>query len=229
MTDEAFDFDANPDFVAEYDRGPPMFMPGYAASHVMAASVLVDRIGADADLLVVGAGGGVEIAAFAGLCADWRFVAVDPSQAMLDLAATRLERERPRTQTNLIKGVAGDAPFGPFDAATAFLCLMFVPDDGSRLEQYKAIRRRLKPGSPFLMIHATTDPDCRERDLARYAIHARLMGAEEELVERASAMQTSQVHLLTPDRESGLLRDAGFEVNGIFYQGLWVRGWEATA
>lgn len=229
MTDRAFDFDANPDFAAEYDRGPPLFIPGYAASHVMAASVLVDRIGQDADVLVVGAGGGVEIAAFAGYCAGWRFIAVDPSQAMLDLAAKRLERERPTTQTKLIKGVAGDSPEGPFDAATAFLCLMFVPDDGSRLEQYKAIHMRLKPGAPFLMIHPLTDPARRDRDLARYAIHARLMGAEEELIERASAMQTSQVHLLSTERELELLRAAGFKVNGTFYQGLWVDGWEATA
>jgi hypothetical protein len=39
-----FDFDANPDFVAEYDCGPPLFIPGCAASHAMAAAVLTDRI-----------------------------------------------------------------------------------------------------------------------------------------------------------------------------------------
>ena len=27
MTTQPFDFDDNPDFVAQYDRGPPMFMP----------------------------------------------------------------------------------------------------------------------------------------------------------------------------------------------------------
>ena len=229
MTTQPFDFDNNPDFVAQYDRGPPMFMPGYAASHVMAATVLIDRIGPDADVLIVGAGGGIEIAAFARLCPGWRYVAVDPSQAMLDLAAARFSREQPDTQVKLIKGVADDAPAGPFDAATAFLCLFFVPDDGTRLAQLKAIHARLKPGAPFLMIHTAAEPERRATHLTRYGIHARLSGAEEDLIEKATAMQDSQVHILTPDREADLLREAGFTLNGMFYQGLWVRGWEATA
>jgi tRNA (cmo5U34)-methyltransferase len=133
MTSSSFDFDANPDFVAEYDRGSPMFIPGYAASHAMAAAVLLDRIGPAGDILVVGAGGGIEIAAFNRLCSGWRCTGVDPSQAMLDLAGSRLAREAPGSGAALVQGVSADAPAGPFDAATAFYCLMFAPDDGTRL------------------------------------------------------------------------------------------------
>ena len=229
MTTQTFDFDKNPDFVAEYDRGPPMFIPGYAASHIIAATVLTSRIGASGDILVIGAGGGVEIAAFAAITPGWRYTGVDPSRAMLDLARTRLTRERSEVNVALHQGVAADAPPGPYDAATALLCLMFAPDDGSRLDQLKAVRERLKPGSPFLMIHPAVGGADRQAAIDRYAQHARLMGAEEELIARAVAMQEDQVHVLSPDREEQLLRDAGFTIDGIFFRGLWVHGWEATA
>lgn len=229
MTDAPFDFDAAPDFVAQYDRGPPLFIPGYAASHVMAATVLLDRIGADGQLMIVGAGGGIEIAAFAAMCPQWQYVAVDPSQAMLDLGSSRLKRERPEVSVEWLRGVTADAPAGPFDAATAFHCLMFAPDDGTRLQQLKAIHTRLKPGAPFLMVHPASDRQGRTTDLNRYTKHAELMGAEQDLIARASAMVTTQVHLLSPAREEELLREAGFHVEGLFYQGLWIRGWEATA
>jgi tRNA (cmo5U34)-methyltransferase len=229
MTSSSFDFDANPDFVAEYDRGPPMFIPGYAASHAMAAAVLLDRIGPNGNVLVIGAGGGIEIAAIHRFCAGWWFTGVDPSQAMLDLATARLARDAPDIVVELMNGVSTDAPAGPFDAATAFHCLMFAPDDGTRLAELKAIHQRLKPGAPLLLCHPASDAQDWTKNLGRYVHHARLMGAEEELIARASAMVQTQVHILSPDRDMALLREAGFTIEGEFYRGLWVRGWEATA
>lgn len=224
-----FSFDDNPDFVAAYDKGPPLFIPGYASSHLMAATVLGERIGSDAEILVIGAGGGVEISAFAQWEPEWRFVAVDPARSMLDLARTRAERDNPRTRLECVEGLSTDAPVGPFDAATAFLCLNFAPDDGTRLTQMRAIHDRLKPGAPFLMMHPATQPETRERDLRRYVRHAKLAGAEAEMIERAQAMLTEHLHILTPTREEELLREAGFHLDGLFFKGLWVHGWEATA
>jgi tRNA (cmo5U34)-methyltransferase len=229
VTASKFDFDQNPDFVSEYDRGPPLFIPGYAASHAMAAAVLLDRIGPQGDVLIVGAGGGVEIAAFHRFCEGWQYTGVDPSQAMLDLASARLSRDAPGIAVALVSGVATDAPVGPFDAATAFHCLMFAPDDGTRLAELQAIHARLKPCAPFLLCQPATDKQDWMQSLGRYAHHARLMGAEEDLITRASAMVESQVHILSPARDHALLKEAGFTVNGEFYRGLWVRGWEATA
>lgn len=230
MTQPAeFSFDDNPDFVAAYDKGPPLFIPGYASSHFMAATVLADRIKRDADILVIGAGGGVEISAFARWEPGWRFVAVDPARSMLDLVRARIERDNSGTRVECVEGLSTDAPAGLFDAATAFLCLNFAPDDGTRLTQLRAIHDRLKPGAPFLMIHPATQTATRERDLHRYVRHAELAGAEAEVIERAQAMLTEHLHILTSTREEELLREAGFHVDGLFFKGLWVHGWEATA
>ena len=42
---EPFDFDTNPDLFNDYERTPEMFIPGYHASHAMAATLLRDAIG----------------------------------------------------------------------------------------------------------------------------------------------------------------------------------------
>lgn len=224
-----YDFDAVPEHVRRYDEGPPLFVPAYEASHTMAATVLYDRMGSEAELLVIGAGGGIEIARFARHFPGWRFTGVDPSQAMLDLASTRLHAEAGEAEWSLVRGTVADAPAGPFDGATAFLCLSFVPDDGTRLAQLRAIRERLKPGAPFLMIHAASETAQLERDFARFAEHARLRGADADLIDVAVSVNRQSITILTPEREAELLQQAGFRLDGLFYRGLWIHGWEATA
>jgi len=226
---QPYDFDAVPEHVRSFDKGPPLFVPAYEESHTMAATVLSDRIGNQAQLLVVGAGGGIEIARFARQFPRWRFTGVDPSRAMLDLASARLNDEAVGTEWTLVQGTAADAPDGPFDAATAFLCLSFVPDDGARLAQLRAIHQRLKPGAPFLMIHAASKTEHLERDFARFAQHALLRGADADLVNTAVSVNRQSINILTPEREAELLEQAGFRLDGIFYCGLWIHGWEATA
>ncbi|NJL18000.1 MAG: class I SAM-dependent methyltransferase [Nitrospira sp.] len=77
---------------------------------------------------------------------------------MLSRAAERMAGAVASDRLTCVQGIALDAPAGPFDAATAFLALHFVPDDGARLAQLKAIHDRLKPGAPFLMINGMADP-----------------------------------------------------------------------
>jgi tRNA (cmo5U34)-methyltransferase len=65
-------------------------VPGYDDMLRMAGLLAAERAPADASILVVGAGGGAEIATFARLQPQWRFVGVDPAQPMLDLARETL-------------------------------------------------------------------------------------------------------------------------------------------
>lgn len=67
MPDET-DFDRNPALSENYERAPRWFVPGYDATHAIAAVLLCDRIGEHGHSLVVGAGGGVELSEFAREC-----------------------------------------------------------------------------------------------------------------------------------------------------------------
>src|ERR1700754_3520033 len=76
----------DPAAVARYAEDTPRKVPGFADLHRMAMLLLAERVPETANILVVGAGGGLELKAFAEAQPGWHFVGVDPSAAMLDLA-----------------------------------------------------------------------------------------------------------------------------------------------
>jgi len=224
-------FDRNQALSENYEQGPRWFIPGYDASHAMAAVLLRDRIGEQGQILVLGAGGGVELSVFARECEGWTFTGVDPSARMLALARQKVEAVGAAQRVALIQGYIEDAPKQKFDAATAFLVLAFVPDDGRRLRALREIRARLKPGAPFLMINGCTEMNSErfEEDLRLYAAAARRNGAPVEMVERAVRMQREELSFVPREREEELLAEAGFSGVRLFYVGLWIFGWIATA
>lgn len=224
-------FDRNPALSDDYEQGPRWFIPGYDASHAMAAVLLRDRLGEQGRILVVGAGGGVELAVFAQECAGWRFTAVDPSAEMLERAKRKLAALGAGERVSWIQGTVEAAPREAFDAATAFLALHFVPDDGQRLAALREIHARLAPGAPFLVIDGCSDPRAPsfEEDLRLYAASARRNGAPAERVAGAVKMLHENVAFVSREREEALLREAGFRSARLFYVALWVHGWLALA
>ena len=65
-------------------RTGPRTVPGYHDIHTMASVLLAERAPADARVLVLGAGGGLEVKAFATAHPAWTFLAVDPAAPMLE-------------------------------------------------------------------------------------------------------------------------------------------------
>lgn len=67
----------------------------FTATRTTPASALAEAIGCTR-ILVVGAGGGLELKAFAEMQPSWRFDGVDSFAKMLDLARTTLGKMAPR-------------------------------------------------------------------------------------------------------------------------------------
>lgn len=109
----------DPEAVARYAEGRRRFVPGLEALHQMTAQLLAERAPDDALVLVLGAGGGLELRAMAEAHAGWRFVGVDPAPEMLKLAERTLGPLA--TRVEFVTGTIDDAPLGPFDAATCLL------------------------------------------------------------------------------------------------------------
>jgi len=80
----------DPAAVAAYADGPPRLVPGFADMQRMCLLLLAENAPPDARVLVLGAGGGLELEVFADAQAQWQFDGVDPSTEMLQLARTRL-------------------------------------------------------------------------------------------------------------------------------------------
>ena len=72
--------------VLDYDTRMPKRMPGYELLHLLTAAQMVERLPAQARVLVVGAGTGQEILRLARARPDWQFTAADVSPDMLALA-----------------------------------------------------------------------------------------------------------------------------------------------
>ena len=219
---------SDPEAVARYADGPRRFVPGFDALHAMTGLLLAERAPQDARVLVLGAGGGLELKALAEARPGWTFVGVDPSKAMLGQAERTLGPSMERV--TLVEGYIGDAPAGPFDAATCLLTLHFL-DAAEREDTVRAIHRRLKPGAPFVAAHSSFPQadGARARWLARYAAYAVASGAEPEHVEKTQAAVDASLQLFDPERDAAILRAGGFHRPELFFATFTWRGWIAHA
>jgi tRNA (cmo5U34)-methyltransferase len=64
---------ADPQAVADYSEGPPRLVPGFADLQRMSMLLLAESAPPDARVLVVGAGGGLELKVFAEHQPAWQF------------------------------------------------------------------------------------------------------------------------------------------------------------
>lgn len=218
----------DPAAVAAYADRASRLVPGLADLQRMAALLVAERAPEQADVLVIGAGGGVELKVFAQRYPQWRFVGVDPSKEMLDLAQATLGPLASRAE--LHHGYVDTAPDRPFDAATCLLTMHFLTP-AERRHTLTEIRRRLKPGAPFVMAHLSFPQAAEEREtwLSRYAAFAVSSGVDAADARNAATMIGARLPLLGPEEEEALLKGAGFTHVGVFYIGLAFRGWVARA
>lgn len=220
----AFD---DPALVAGYAARTERLVPGLRDLHRMAAVLLAEgESAADACMLVLGAGGGLELKALADAQPGWQFDGVDPSAEMLQLARQTLGplSKRVRWHEGLIDG----APPGPFDGATCLLTLHFLPRE-ERLRTLQALRR-LRPGARLVIAHHSfaydgADPD---RWLRRNAAFAAPPGSAAAPDAASFAAMKQRLPVLTPQQDADLLHEAAFTDVELFYAAFSFKGWVAT-
>jgi len=217
---------SDPQAVAHYAEGPVRQVPGFHALQQMAALLLAESVPEGGHVLVLGAGGGLELKVFAEAQPGWRFVGVDPSAEMLKVAEATLGPLI--AHVDLREGYIDTAPEGPFDGATCLLTLHFLSAE-ERLHTLRELRRRLKPGAPLVVAHHSFPQTGREkaRWLDRYAAFAVSSGISASNASKAIDAIGARLPLLAPEQEVALLLEAGFESIELFYAGFTFRGWVA--
>ena len=194
----------------------------------MCGVLLAERAPENARVLVVGAGGGLELKALAGAQPTWTFVGVDPAAEMLRAAERALGDLNERVE--LVHGYVEDVEAGDFDAAACLLVLHFLDEKG-RLDALSEIRRRLKPGAPLVAMQGSFPQGLGERDLwlDRYAAYAIASGVEPQIAMGARTAVSTAVHMIGPERDEAILGEAGFTDIAMFYAAFTFRGWVAYA
>ncbi|WP_164836889.1 class I SAM-dependent methyltransferase [Sinorhizobium meliloti] len=210
---------------SSYVEGTSRKVPGLAALHRMTSMLVAERAPVQARVLVLGAGGGMELKALADEHSDWSFCGIDPSADMLRVAEQTVGPHLPRV--HLQQGYIGAAPEGPFDAAVCLLTLHFV-GRAQRLDTLEQIRRRLVPGAPFVVAHISFPQSEPERStwIARHVAFGGTASGEAESARQAIATKLS---VLSPEEDEAVLRKAGFSDVRLFYAAMTFRGWVGYA
>lgn len=217
---------SNPEAISTYAQTALRHVPGLRDLHKMASVLLAERAPSDARILVLGAGGGLELKAFAEMQPSWQFDGVDPSKEMLRLAGTTLGALASRVR--LWEGLIDSAPMESFDGATCLLTLHFLPR-AERLKTLKEMHLRLKPGAPLVIAHHSfssegPDPDMWLKRNAAYGVTSGVPAAQAE-----SSIQAIRERLpvLSPQQDVDLLSEAGFVNVELFYCAFTFKGWVA--
>jgi tRNA (cmo5U34)-methyltransferase len=212
---------SDPVAASSYADRTMRIVPGLRDLHKMAGLLIAERVPVDARVLVLGAGGGLELKAFADMQHEWRFDGVDPSREMLQLAKVTLGAATSRVTFH--ESTINAAPEGPFDAAVCLLTLHFLAEEERRYT-VKEVFRRLRSGAPFVVAHHSF-PNRRpeqERWLARYAAFAEI---PETQAESSMKAMKERLNILSPDQDVAILSDAGFRNIEQFYAGFTFKGW----
>lgn len=211
--------------VSSYAKNATRMVPGLRDLPKMAGALLAERAPADARILVLGAGGGLELKAFAEMQSGWRFDGVDPSAEMLQLAHTTLGPLASRVRFH--EGYIDTAPMGPFDCATCLLTLHFLPR-AERLETLKQMNARLKAGAPLVVVHHSFPNEGPDQDkwLQRNAAFAVASGMPSAQAENILELK-GRLPVLSPEQDADLLSEAGFTDIELFYCAFTFKGWVA--
>ncbi len=211
-----------PGSAADYADRVARHVPGVADLHRMAALLLAEGVPDDGRILVLGAGGGLELRAFADLHPGWRFDGVDPSPDMIAQAHHTLGPQDHRVAFH--QGYIEAAPPGPFDGAACLLTLHFLPPP-ERLRTLRELARRLRPGAPFVVAHHSFPPEEQGLWLRRNAAWLIANGIPERQALAGIATMRERLPVLSPAEDEALLRAAGFADVRLFYAALTFRGW----
>lgn len=228
----ALDFDTNPPVpTSEYDKLARLSIPGYDDLHTMVLSFLRSKLPEKANLLIVGAGSGMELVTLSKANSQWQLLGVDPSVNMLALAQQKIEQQSLSERVKLFQGYTHDLPATFLhDAATCILVMQFLPDDGSKLALLQSISQRLKSSATFILVDAFGEKGTENYEQLAWAwkLYRQEMGMSSEMIEKLEKARQEGVYFISEPRVLELLQQAGFGNITRFYTGFWFGGWIAT-
>lgn len=210
---------------ASFDAQRAKLAPMKDALH-LGMRLILSELPDDANVLCVGVGTGPELLYLAEAFPQWRFTAVDPSSAMLDVCQERVEEAGIASRCTFHEGYLESLPDSdPFDAATSILVSHFIAEGEKRSKYYTEIAARLRRGG--YMINADLAADMASSEYKSLLdIWVRMhnysgMAAGGGSVGRNLALRS-------PGKVASILKSSGFESPVLFFQTLLIHAWFST-
>jgi len=214
----------------DYDKRIRKTFPFYDTIHPAINAMLRGVLGAESELMILGAGTGAEILEHGNANPNWRFLGVDPEERMLDLAKEKIEAAGLTDRVSLFKGNVDDLSTDRlYDGATTAMVLHFIPDDGGKVKLLCGVAKRLKFGAPLVLMDAHGDLSAPGTNLLLEAWkhQQNLAGVKWEEIESGMKERVKTIHLVSPSRMEQLLTEAGFHRIQHFFQNMMLGGWIA--
>lgn len=213
--------------VSNYDNFVIDYFPSYSFVMQNCAVLISDHlmIKSKPKILVVGCGTGNEAKQLLDYNNDWLIDACDPSEEMINSAKSKLSKY---TNLNLTHcGVEELDKSNLYDAATLFLVLHFISDDGAKLDLLREIGSRLEVGAKFLLfdICGTKNEIEENFDILRQLFPKKWCSEEIEM-RRERMLKT--LNTIDENRTLELLELAGFVKPVKWHQSFLVRSWILT-
>lgn len=175
-------------------------------------------------------GTGTELAHLAAQNPDWRFTAVEPSAAMLEVCRQRAEREGFAARCDFHEGYLETLPAtAAHDAATCFLVSQFILEARARSAFFAEIAERLKPGGLLASSDLAADVDSAEYEVLLTAWMHMMAAAEvaPETMARMRQAYARDVGVLSPERTAAIIAAGGFALPVPFFQAGLIHAWLA--
>lgn len=219
---------ADKENAAAYDDRFAKMAPMRDALHLVAGAVLAD-LPENAHILCVGAGTGAELLAFARRFPQWRFTAVDPAAAMLEICEKKAVEAGIRDRCEFHAGYLDSLPREGFHAATSIPVSQFILDWDARRGFFEEIAGRLLPGGLLVSADLSADLASEEyqTELEVWLNIFRYTGMAPEIVGRLREAYGRDVAVSRREDIQALIASAGFEQPVHFLQTSLIHAWFA--
>lgn len=192
--------------------------------------LVLSELPADARILCVGVGTGLELIYLAQEFPQWQFTAVEPAAAMLNTCRQNAEAAGVESRCKWHEGYLDSLPaLAPFDAATCLLVSHLFMQSEERRKFFSQIASRIRPQGYLVSADLAADmstsayQDLREvwTRMLKYA------GYPDEDVEKFLASHGRDAAVLPPDQVEAIIASSGFDAPVLFLQTLFIHAWYA--